>query len=34
MGLELYSVRDELARDLPGTLKAVASFGYEVVEFY
>ena len=34
IGLELYSVRDELARDLPGTLKAVAGFGYEVVEFY
>ena len=34
IGLELYSVRDELARDLPNTLKTVASFGYEVVEFY
>jgi sugar phosphate isomerase/epimerase len=34
IGLELYSVRDELARDLPNTLKNVASFGYEVVEFY
>jgi sugar phosphate isomerase/epimerase len=27
-------VRKELARDLPGTLKAVAEMGYEVVEFY
>src|SRR6266853_5442942 len=34
IGLELYSVRGELARDLPNTLKTVASFGYEVVEFY
>src|ERR1700722_483374 len=34
VGLEMYSVRDELARDLPGTLTAVAGMGYEVVEFY
>jgi sugar phosphate isomerase/epimerase len=34
IGLELYSVRGELGRDLPNTLKAVAGFGYEVVEFY
>lgn len=34
IGLELYSVRDELARDLPNTLKNVADFGYQVVEFY
>src|SRR5438874_3007239 len=34
VGLEPYSVRGELARDLPNTLKTVASFGYEVVEFY
>ncbi len=34
IGLELYSVRGELGRDLPGTLKTVAQFGYEVVEFY
>ncbi len=34
IGLELYSVRTELARDLPGTLRAVAQMGYEVVEFY
>lgn len=32
-GLELYSVRDELARDLRGTLKAVKAMGYEAVEF-
>jgi sugar phosphate isomerase/epimerase len=34
IGLELYSVRGELARDLPNTLKMVAKMGYEVVEFY
>ena len=34
IGLELYSVRDELARDLPDTLRTVAKMGYEVVEFY
>jgi len=34
IGLELYSVRGELAKDLPNTLKTVAEMGYEVVEFY
>jgi len=34
VGLELYSVRGELSRDLPNTLKTVAKIGYEVVEFY
>ncbi len=34
VGLELYSVRDELQRDLPATLDAVAKQGYECVEFY
>ena len=34
MGIELYAVRGELARDLPGTLRAVAAMGYQVVEFY
>src|SRR5437868_15160237 len=34
VGLELYSVRDELAKDLMGTVRAVAAMGYEVVEFY
>ena len=33
IGLELYSVRTELARDLPNTLRTVAKIGYEVVEF-
>jgi sugar phosphate isomerase/epimerase len=34
IGLELYSVRRELARDLPATLRAVSQMGYQVVEFY
>ena len=34
IGLELYSVRNELVRDLPNTLRTVAKMGYEVVEFY
>jgi len=34
IGLELFSVRDALAKDLFGTVRAVAKMGYEVVEFY
>jgi len=34
IGLELYSVRSELSKDLPGALRAVAGQGYQVVEFY
>jgi len=34
VGLELYSVRDELKQDLKGTLRGVAKMGYEGVEFY
>ena len=34
IGLELYSVRDDLMKDLPGTVTAVAKMGYQVVEFY
>ena len=34
IGLELYSVRNELSRDLTNTLKTVAKMGYEVVEVY
>ncbi|PYP75125.1 MAG: xylose isomerase, partial [Gemmatimonadetes bacterium] len=34
IGLELFSVRRELARDLPATLSAVSKMGYQVVEFY
>jgi sugar phosphate isomerase/epimerase len=33
IGLELYSVRHDLARDVRGTLHAVAKMGYEGVEF-
>jgi sugar phosphate isomerase/epimerase len=34
VGLELYSVRNEYTKDLPGTVTAVAKMGYEVVEFW
>jgi len=34
VGLELYSVRNELKADLNGTVRAVAKMGYEVVEFF
>jgi sugar phosphate isomerase/epimerase len=34
VGLELYSVRGELAKDLLGTVSAVGKMGYQVVEFY
>ncbi len=34
VGIELYSVRDELAKDLMGAVRAVAKMGYEVVEFF
>jgi len=34
VGLELYSVRDQLKQDLPGTLRDVAKMGYEGVEFF
>jgi sugar phosphate isomerase/epimerase len=33
IGLQLYSVRADCKRDLPGTLEAVARMGYEGVEF-
>ena len=34
IGLELYSVRDQLKQDLMGTVRGVAGMGYEDVEFY
>jgi len=34
VGLELYSVREELKRDPEGTVRAVAQMGYQCVEFY
>lgn len=33
IALQLYSVRQDCAQDLPGTLQAVAAMGYEGVEF-
>ena len=34
VGIELYSVRDELKKDPEGTVRAVAQMGYQCVEFY
>jgi sugar phosphate isomerase/epimerase len=34
VGLQLYTVRDEAVRDLEGTLRTVASLGYEGVELF
>ena len=34
VGLELYSVRGELKKDLEGTVRAVGKMGYQCVEFY
>ena len=34
VGLELFSVRNELAKDLKGTVTAVAKMGYDGVEFF
>ncbi len=33
VGVQLYSVREQCAKDLPGTLSAVAKIGYKGVEF-
>ena len=33
LGLQMYSVRDEMAKDFEGTLKKVSEMGYEYVEF-
>jgi sugar phosphate isomerase/epimerase len=33
LGLQLYSVRDEAEKDLPGVLDTVANMGYQGVEF-
>jgi sugar phosphate isomerase/epimerase len=33
IGVQLYSVREQCAKDLPGTLAAVAKIGYKGVEF-
>lgn len=34
VGIQLYSVRDEIPRDLMGTLTALRQMGYECVEFW
>src|SRR5690349_15799245 len=34
VGLELFSVRNELQKDLKGTVTAVAKMGYQDVEFF
>src|SRR5215470_11508374 len=34
IGLEMYSVRETMAKDLNGTVRAVAAAGYEGLEFY
>ena len=34
VGLELYSVRGDMEKDLPGTVRSVAKLGYQCVEFY
>ncbi|MEO7997037.1 MAG: sugar phosphate isomerase/epimerase [Gemmatimonadaceae bacterium] len=34
IGIELYALRTELARDLPNTLRTTKQLGYELVEFY
>jgi sugar phosphate isomerase/epimerase len=34
MGIEMYSVRDALSKDAPGTVRAVAAMGYQGLEFY
>ena len=34
IGIEMYAVRGEMMKDLPGTLKTLKTQGYEVVEFF
>lgn len=34
IGLELYSVREGMKKDIEGTVRAVAKLGYQCVEFY
>lgn len=33
LGIQLYSVRDQLEKDFPGTIKALRAMGFEGVEF-
>jgi sugar phosphate isomerase/epimerase len=34
VGIEMYSVRDDLTKDLMGTSRAIAKMGYQVMEYY
>src|ERR671936_355880 len=34
VGIELYSVRNEMTKDTIATVKSIAKMGYQVVEFY
>jgi sugar phosphate isomerase/epimerase len=34
MGIEMYSVREELKKDAQGTVRAIAAMGYQGLEFY
>ena len=34
MGIEMYSVREELQKDPQGTVRAIAGMGYQGLEFY
>jgi sugar phosphate isomerase/epimerase len=34
VGLELYSVRDEMTKDTLATVRAIGKMGYQIVEFY
>lgn len=34
LGLQLYTIRDALSKDVRGTLKKIASYGYQEVEIY
>ena len=34
VGIELFSVRDEMAKDTLATVRAIGKMGYQVVEFY
>jgi len=34
MGIEMFSVREALKKDAPGTVRAIAEMGYQGLEFY
>lgn len=33
VGIQLYSVRDDMSKDMAGTIKAIGAMGYDLVEF-